>query len=220
MTAGAIIFDLDGTLVDSLADLGESVNVVLAERGLAPHSLDAYRGFVGDGIINLVRRALAPADATEIVVDQCVDRLRDVYGARWDRKTRPYPEMAQTIATLRGLHVELAVLSNKPHPLTRVIVERFFESGAFRAVLGAEAGFARKPDPGGALELARICEVAPEHCMYVGDTATDMQTALAASMRPVGVLWGFREAAELSAAGAATLVARPIEIVDLVRAFR
>ena len=216
MSAHCIIFDLDGTLVDSLADLGESVNSVLGERGLPTHPLDAYRKFVGDGIVVLVRRALGDASASTKLVDDCVARVRAVYGGRWDLKTRPYPGVVPAVAQLRELGCMLAVLSNKPHPMTTVIVSRFFPEGSFHAVLGAEMGYARKPNPSGALELAARCGVAPARCLYVGDTATDMETASRAGMQSIGALWGFRDAAELKAAGASVLVARPSDLVEVL----
>ena len=219
MNARGVVFDLDGTLVDSLADLGESVNCALVELGLEPHPLDVYRHFVGDGIVALVRRALGDAATSDSLVDDTVARVRAVYGARWDRKTRPYPGIAATVATLGSTGLVLGVLSNKPHALTTAIVARFFPSDSFRAVLGAEAGYARKPDPAGAFELARRCGLAPEHCLYVGDTATDMNTARRARMTPIGALWGFRDALELREAGAVVLIAEPRELIDVVGRF-
>ena len=215
MTIGAVIFDLDGTLVDSLDDLADSVNAALAERGLPTHARDAYRYFVGDGIPALVRRALGErGDAASL--EACVSAVRREYATRWDRKTRPYAGMVEALAALRARGVRLAVLSNKPHALVMKIVERFFAAGAFYASLGAESGFDRKPDPRGAIEVARRLDVMPKRCMYVGDSSIDMQTARAASMLPVGAVWGFRGAAELLDSGATHLVESPDAIVALV----
>jgi phosphoglycolate phosphatase len=211
-----IVFDLDGTLVNSLADLGESMNRVLTEMALPEHALGDYRRYVGDGIRMLVTRALPEAARSEEYVVRAVERLRVVYGARWDLKTRPYDGMAETLARMKALQLPLGVLSNKPHGLTLNVVERFFPPGTFAAVLGAEAGFARKPEPDGAIELARRLSVHAQDCLYVGDTATDMLTAHAAGMYPVGALWGFRDAEELLSSGARLLVKRPVDLIEIV----
>ena len=216
MKPEAVLFDLDGTLVDSLADLARSVNTVLVARGHAPHPTSTYRRFVGEGIVELVRRALGPGAAGAEELDVCVGLVRVEYGSSWDRATRPYPEMASTLAALRARGLKLAVLSNKPHPVTVQVTERFFGPDAFDAVLGAEAGFPRKPAPAGALDLARRMEVAPCRWLYVGDTAIDMLTARAAGMTPLGVLWGFRDADELRGAGAMRLIQAPGEILKVV----
>lgn len=213
----AVVFDLDGTLVDSLADLGESMNAVLTDLALPEHAIAEYRRFVGDGIRMLVLRALPEAARSEQLIDGAVAKLRTVYGARWDLKTRPYDGVIETVVALTALGVRLGVLSNKPHPLTVKVVERFFPLGAFSAVLGAEAGFPRKPDPAAALELARRLSVRPERCCYVGDTATDMLTARSARMYAVGALWGFRDADELLSAGARSLAAAPHDLIGLVK---
>jgi len=213
-----VVFDLDGTLVDSLADLGESMNSVLADLALPQHPLDAYRHYVGDGIRMLVVRALPEAARSEAVVTEAVARLRVTYGSRWDLKTRPYEGIADTLTRLIQHDARLAVLSNKPHGLTLRVVERFFPAGTFSAVLGAEAGFPRKPEPAAAIELARRLSVSPAHCCYVGDTATDMKTARAAAMYPIGALWGFRDAHELLASGAKSLAKKPPDLLAIVTA--
>ena len=213
-----MIFDLDGTLVDSLDDLADSVNAVLVAQRFDPHPRDAYREFVGDGVKELVRRALGEAATDVAVLETAVAAVREEYATRWDRRTRPYPGIPETLATLGARGLALAVLSNKPHPFTVRIVERFFGDDTFRRVLGAESGYERKPDPAGALAIARDLGVPPRQWLYVGDSATDVRTALAAGMTPVGVLWGFRDASELSAAGAVRLASEPSDICDCVRA--
>lgn len=214
MNVDGVIFDLDGTLVDSLDDLADSVNSVLVAQRFDPHPRDAYRMFVGDGINELVRRALGEAGADATLLNASVAAVRTEYASRWNRSTRPYPGIPETLATLGAKGLTLAVLSNKPHPLTVKVVERFFGGRTFCRVLGAEHGYERKPDPAGALAIARDLGVPPRRWLYVGDSATDVRTALAAGMIPIGALWGFRDASELSAAGAARLVREPSEICD------
>jgi phosphoglycolate phosphatase len=142
--------------------------------------------------------------------------MREVYALRWNRTTAPYPGVPEMLSELQKRGVPLAVLSNKPHPMTTKVVSAVLPSWKFEVVLGAEAKFARKPDPGGALEIARRLNVEPKRIVYVGDSDTDMRTATAADMRAVGALWGFRDAAELTAAGADVVVRHPSEIVDLL----
>lgn len=216
MIRHAVIFDLDGTLVDSLADLGESMNAVLERLSLPIHPIAAYRRFVGDGIRNLVLRALPDGARDEATITRGTALLRSVYGSRWDLKTRPYEGIPTALEALRARGVRLAVLTNKPHPVSVKIVERFFPSGVFDAVLGAERGYPRKPDPGGALALASRLGATVQECAYVGDTATDMKTAVAAGMWPIGCLWGFRDADELLGAGARALAEFPHELVAMV----
>jgi phosphoglycolate phosphatase len=214
----AILFDLDGTLVDSLADLGESMNGVLTRSGFPAHPIDAYRHFVGDGMRNLVWRSLPVHVCDQEQVAAAVAAFRAAYAERWHLLTRPYPGTVETLNALHRRGFALAVLTNKPHELAQRIVERFFGRDLFAAVLGAENGFAGKPDPAGALELARRMSVPASACVYVGDTATDMRTAVAARMIALGALWGFRTAKELSDAGATRLVQAPAGLLEAVDA--
>ncbi|MCU0560246.1 MAG: HAD family hydrolase [Desulfobacterales bacterium] len=212
LTYTAVIFDLDGTLLDTLGDLAEAMNAVLAGNRLPTHPLEAYRYFVGDGMAQLVRRALPFEVADESDLNHFVTEMEREYRRRWTCRTRPYPGIAEMLAALRGGGLELAVLSNKPDAAVRHLVEALLPAGAFRRVLGAGAERPRKPDPAAALEIAAGLNTDPAAVVFVGDSAVDMQTAVRAGMFPAGVLWGFRPQAELSAAGAGRLFAQPADL--------
>ena len=213
----AVLFDLDGTLVDTLEDLGDSMNAALQAHGYPVHPLPAYRYFVGDGVENLVRRALPKtAGLDEHIVARVVPVMRAEYARRWKDKTRLYPGVAELLDALRERGVKIAVLSNKPHAATMEVVEHFLSAWHFDAAFGARAGVPIKPDPGAALEVARAVGVPPESVLYLGDTNTDMKTARAAGMFAAGALWGFRTAEELSESGAAALAAHPLDVLKLL----
>jgi phosphoglycolate phosphatase len=214
MTIQAVIFDLDGTLLNTIDDLADSMNAALDRMGYSGHTVDAYKVYVGDGVRALAERAL-PAGA-EGDVERCMDLMREEYSKRWSTKTRPYEGIPGLMQQLRGHGVPLAVLSNKPHRYTLLNIEQYFTAGTFDLVLGARDGVACKPDPAGALEIAKVIGVLPGDVLYVGDTDTDMQTAVAAGMMPVGALWGFRGREELVDAGARHLCEAPCEVVELV----
>ncbi len=209
-----VVFDLDGTLLDTLADLGESMNEALADLGCPGHTLDAYRTMIGDGVLELARRALPPERRDNETIAACVASMRRIYGGRWDRKTKPYagiPEMLDGITTAA---VPVAILSNKPHEFTEAIVERMLSRWRFAAVAGARNGVPRKPDPTAAIKIAEQLSVEPGRCLYLGDTGTDMRTARAAGMFAVGALWGFRDADELKRCGAQALIERPQQVLQ------
>ena len=210
----AVIFDLDGTLVDSLADIASAMNEVLERHGFPAHPVGAYRRFVGDGMERLVRRALPPV-GEEIVV-RVLEDMRRTYARRALRTTRPYPGIPDLLDRLAARGVPFAVLTNKPHEPAVAMVRALLGRWPFAAVQGAVPGRPRKPDPAGALELARRLGVTPEGCLFVGDTPTDMATAAAAGMVPVGVLWGFRTEPELRDAGARFLIERPLDLLSLL----
>ncbi|MCG6894971.1 MAG: HAD hydrolase-like protein [Desulfobacteraceae bacterium] len=216
MTVQLILFDLDGTLVDSLRDIAESMNRVLADNGLPVHPVEAYTRFIGDGIDVLVERALPEEHRSAETQARCARRMRSVYAERWVRHTRPYPGIARLLETLHGAGVATAVLTNKPHASATEMVNRLLPGHPFARVWGAGEGLPNKPDPGGALRLAAELGVHPSRCMYVGDMPVDVQTALAAGMIPTGATWGLRSLSELFDAGARLLLRSPSDLLGWV----
>jgi phosphoglycolate phosphatase len=214
MRFDAVIFDLDGTLADTLEDIADAVNHALALHGAPTHSRETYRHLVGEGVERLVERALPPE--RQDLKDAVYAAVRDHYIAHMLDKTVPYegvPEMLETLAE-RGM--PMAVLSNKPSPATEQIVEHLFPSTQFAAVVGHTPELAHKPDPASALEIARRLGAEPARCLYLGDTSTDMETAVAAGMVPVGALWGFRDREELETHGARVLIEQPLDLIPLL----
>lgn len=211
----AVIFDMDGTLLNTLEDLADCANTLLMEQGLAPRPVDAYRHFAGKGAENLMRRA-APQGTDEATLKRLTAGMRSLYAREGSRKTRPYKGIESMLHGLTAASIALAVLSNKPHELTRATVRRFFPDIAFAAVHGSPQGGLAKPDPALALDIAKNLGLRPEDVLFTGDTPTDMKTAAAAGMLPVGVLWGFRGQEELLAHGAAVLLSKPEDIFTYI----
>jgi phosphoglycolate phosphatase len=212
----AVLFDLDGTLLDTLRDIGEACNRVLIERGYPPHPIEAYRYLVGDGARMLWARALPEDQHDDATIDACLAAYIDEYARGWNVHTQPYAGVGEMLDAVVGRGLKLAVLSNKPHPFTVQCVETFLARWQFHAVRGQSDVFPRKPDPASALDVARQLGTTPQRICYVGDTGTDMQTATAAGMYAVGVLWGFRERGELEAHGAKAIIAHPSELLALL----
>ena len=213
----AVLFDLDGTLLDTLEDLADSMNAVLSARGHPAHPVEKYRYFVGDGMEELARRTLPPAaSGDQSEVKACVLAMREEYGARWSNKTRLYPGIDELLDGLTGKGMILTVLSNKPDGFVKEIAAFFFSRWTFASTWGARPDVPRKPDPAAALSISRAAKVGAPEFLYLGDTNTDMQTATAAGMYPVGALWGFRSEKELREAGARSLAAYPTDVLKLV----
>lgn len=208
--ARAVVFDLDGTLVDSLDDIASALVAALADHGLPAPARADVRDWIGGGARSLVAHA-APAAR----VDAVLARFGVHYAAAPVVHTRLYDGIAPVLDRLAARGDRLAVLSNKPHALVVEICERLVARWPFAAILGARDGAPLKPDPAVALELARTLGVAPGACWFVGDSAIDIATARAAGMIAVGVTWGFRPRAELVAAGAAAIVDTPGELTAL-----
>lgn len=214
-TIHAVIFDLDGTLLDTLDDLANAANRVLAKRGFPTHSAADYCHFVGDGVGTLMARILPPENRDESTLRQCIHEMKEDYAQNWNVATKPYAGISEMLDGLHAQGLKLAVLSNKPQVFTDLCVNHQLPPGLFEAVLGQREGVPVKPDPAGALEITRTLGVDPAACLYVGDTGTDMHTAVAAGMFPVGVLWGFRDEQELRDTGAKAIVGAPDEIASL-----
>jgi phosphoglycolate phosphatase len=208
-----VIFDLDGTLVDSLRDIADAMDHVLEQLELPKPSFVEYERFIGDGARLLVRRALGGRADLE---EAALAAFRERYSARLTVHTRPFPGIAPLLGELSRRNVPSAVLSNKPHPATVKMVRELFPTHSFVAVLGHRANTPTKPDPSSALELARSLSIAPSNVLFVGDTAVDVQTARAAGMVPIGVAWGMRTVEELRDAGAAHVLDSPNDLVSLL----
>ncbi|MGA2937241.1 MAG: HAD family hydrolase [Syntrophobacteraceae bacterium] len=213
----AIILDVDGTLLDTLQDVADSMNSTLRHFGFPTHELEKYKYFLGEGIENLVRRSLPDSAKTDPrLISRCLEMMRQIYERNWNVKSRPYPGIPELLDALTACGLKMAVLSNKPHDLTQRAVEGLLPSWRFEVVMGESPSVPRKPDPSSALEIANRLGVEPAGFIYLGDTGTDMKTANAAGMYAVGALWGFRNAEELIASGARKLIAKPAELLELL----
>lgn len=212
----AVLFDLDGTLLDTLSDLAASMNAVLTRLALPTHPRDAYRYFVGDGIENLAIRALPSDQRAYAMIHRCAEAMRAEYQGRWAESSAPYEGIPELLDALAGRGLSLAILSNKPNDLTRLMVDHYLSAWPWQQVRGARPEMPRKPDPSGALAIAHHLKLPPSQVLYLGDTNTDMRTAAAAGMTPIGALWGFRSKAELEESGAHAVINHPLDLLRLV----
>ena len=212
-----VIFDLDGTLVDTVEDIGDALNRVLSARRLPVHDYAWYRRTVGSGIRRLVSDALPPDRRVEATITECFDAMLADYGENSLVKTHLYDGVAELLEVLAAHGLQMAVFSNKADELTQRVVASLMGAGMFAAVIGAQEGLPMKPDPTAALLIATRLGLAPSRIAYVGDTGIDMRTATAAGMMAVGVSWGFREREELVENGACAVLDHPLELLELGR---
>jgi phosphoglycolate phosphatase len=211
----AYIFDLDGTLIDSLADIAESINRMLDDRGYPRCKPGDFKQMVGDGMEKLVERALPESVREEKLILTCVEEYRAHYDTLWNAQTRPYEGIDEMLAALKARGVKLGVISNKAHRFTVPMTEHFFGREIFDHILGQRAEVPRKPDAAGAHELAAVLGVDVTACAYVGDSGIDMAFAQNAGMLGIGVSWGFRSVDELRENGAQRIVDDPRELLTL-----
>ncbi len=216
MNFRAALFDLDGTLLDTIQDIGDAVNRVLAARGCPTHTTAAYKDFVGEGAHALVERALPAGERTAEAIEETLAAYRRDYQEHWNNATQPYDGILDMLNTLKARGLKLGVLSNKPHQETLSCVRGFFPPGFFDVVLGQRDGVPRKPDPAGAFEAASKMGVSPSEILYIGDTGVDMRTARAAGMFALGVTWGFRPESELRENGAKALAHHPLDVSSMI----
>jgi len=228
-----VLFDLDGTLLDTLEDVANAANAALREGGFPEHPLSAYRHLLGGGVQRLFAEALPLDKRTSAQIEQSVAAFRRHYDRNWNASTRPYPGVREVVENLHARGLKLAVLSNKAHDFTRACIAANFGSqsvegqsglglegaiGPFELVVGQRPGVPVKPDPVSALEIAAALGLSPEDFLYLGDTPIDMQTARDAGMKPIGVLWGFSDREELIGAGAEAVIESPGELLLLLDA--
>lgn len=211
----AAVFDLDGTLVNTLEDLARSCNEALAGLGFPTHPQESYRRFVGNGLYKLVERALPPERRDAASCEALRAAFDRRYAENYLSASRPYPGIVELLEMLAGAGMQLCVVSNKPHPFTVRMVEKLFP-GRFRAVIGNRPRMAVKPDPAGVLEALAVVDVLPKDAVYIGDSDVDVLTGHHAGMPVIGCLWGFRGEDELRAAGADRLVQTADEIRALL----
>jgi len=216
-TFKAIIFDLDGTLLDSLEDIADSMNSVLTRNGLPCREVAEYKNFVGAGMEKLVFLSLPEGARTTENLENCLTQVRAEYEIKQTNKTKPYPGVPELLDALTQFGVRLAILSNKPHDSTLSVVGRLLEKWKFEEVIGAGASAQKKPDPCGAILIAERMGVSPKDFIYLGDTGIDMETANRAGMFAVGVLWGFRAEEELLTSGAKALIEKPMDLLSLIK---
>lgn len=194
MNCKLVLFDLDGTLLDTLDDLSEAVNDALARRGLPGHTRDEYMSMVGHGIRNLVKQALpAEKQEDEALIDSALADFKAYYTAHIDVHTHPYPGMVEVVRRLHKAGVQLAVASNKFQEGAEYLVGKMFPCIPFVAVLGNRPGFPLKPDPEIVGEVLRRSGVQPKDAVLVGDSPTDMKTAANGRIDAIAVTWGYRQ---------------------------
>lgn len=210
-----IIFDLDGTILNTLEDLADSTNYALAKHHLPERTIDEVRCFVGNGIGRLIARAV-PAGTTEAVTEQVLADFKSYYGEHCADKTRPYDGIIELIQSLRECGYQTAVVSNKADFAVQQLCEQYFPK-LFDFVVGEREGIRRKPSPDSVLEVLSRLQTEKTEALYVGDSEVDIQTARNAGIDAVSVEWGFRTREFLLENGAAQLVGQPSDILDIVR---
>ena len=214
MAYRAAVFDLDGTLLNTLADLADSGNELLASYGMAPHPEPAFRYFVGNGSRKLMERIL-PGKSPE-QIDEALARYKAIYEKHLTAKTTPYAGISETLSALKARGVRMAVCTNKHISAAEALIRKYFPADTFDTFEGDRPGVPRKPDPAHVRIVLEKMGVMPEETVYLGDSGVDMQTAVNAGALPVGVLWGFREKDELMENGAQILLSKPSELLEKV----
>ncbi len=217
MSYGAVVFDLDGTLIDSLEDLADAVNQALGINGFPPRATGCYKYFIGKGPKVMVSRAL-PEDkrSDDAVVEKCLADFNSIYSRAFNVKTTLYDGIPDLLNELSERGLKKAILTNKPHVFTEKYVENLLADWNFEVVIGQRDEIPRKPDPSGALRISRELGIDSSQMVYLGDSGVDMLTAVGAGMLPVGVLWGFRTGDELRENGAEHLIETPMELLSII----
>ena len=214
MKVKTILFDLDGTLLNTLGDLRNSVNFALQKRGYPARTLEEVRRFVGNGVGNLMARAV-PAGTREEEVAACLAEFKAHYGANMTAETVPYPGMAELLSRLKEHGVQTAVLSNKFDAATKMLCRLYFDDRIDLA-LGEREGVPRKPDPSVVEEALRALGASREETVYIGDSETDVRTAKHAGVFCIAVTWGFRSRAVLAAEAPGKIVDTWEELMDFL----
>lgn len=211
-----IIFDLDGTLLNTIDDLATATNHALKTLGYPTHGLWVYPGMVGNGVRKLIERALPDDARTEKIIVEALREFKAYYDDHCCDATKPYPGIDGLVADLTAKGINLAVTSNKYTEAVDKIIHHYFPDANWRAVLGNTEGMPRKPDPSIVFQALSMCPTPKADVLYVGDSGVDMETARRACVESVGVSWGFRPITELQQAYADHIISTPAQILDLI----
>lgn len=210
-----IIFDLDGTLVNSLEDISDAMNTVLTSLNYPTHTYDTYQYFIGSGLRNLVSKALPASNNTDDQIEICFESMIETYRDICILKTKPYEGIVELLDQLVSRNIKLAVFSNKADELTKKIAAEIFPD-YFDAAIGLSTEQLKKPNPFEALEISKKWSLKTEEILFVGDSDIDMQTAINANMFAVGVSWGYRTKDELIASGAKMVLDKPLDLIEIL----
>jgi phosphoglycolate phosphatase len=211
-----IVFDLDGTLINSLEDLADSANHVLIQHSFPTHPVDAYRYFVGDGVRKLIERILPEKERNDIQIEQCRQEFVAYYRIHMEDKTSVYPGMIELLKALKDKGLKIAVATNKVHVAVAPLMAKYFPNIRFDSLIGQREGIPVKPAPKIMFDILKETGCEPSEALHVGDTATDMQLAHNAGVTPVGVLWGYRPLEELQEAGAQHIIKHPLDLLKII----
>lgn len=215
MKVKGVIFDLDGTLVNSLEDIADAMNKVLHDLDFPTHSYEDYQYFIGSGLRNLVSKSLPNSQNNENQIEKCFNLMVATYRNACTNKTKPYNGIVELLDYLISINMKLSVFSNKSDELTKKIVADLFPN-YFETAVGLSIESLKKPNPFEALEISKNLGLKPEEMIFVGDSGIDMQTATNANMLAIGVLWGYRPEEELIAKGAKHLLKHPLDLIPLL----
>ena len=211
-----IVFDLDGTLINSLEDLADSAIYILTTHGFPTHPVDAYRYFVGDGVRKLIERILPPEERNDTQIEQCRQEFVEYYQIHMEDKTAVYDGITDLLKALKERGVKIAVATNKVHIAVKPLMKKYFREIQFDSIIGQRDGVPVKPNPQIMYDILKETGCEPAETLHIGDTATDMQLAHNAEVTPVGVLWGYRPLEELQTAGARYIIEHPLELLKII----
>lgn len=213
----AVIFDLDGTLSDSIASIKYCGDRAIAPFGYGPFPESDYKYFIGDGVVNLIRRVLTASGDKELVhFDEALRLYKEYFAADCMYQVKPYEGIRELLAQLKKRNIRIAVLSNKPHAQTMDVIETLFGKGYFDVIQGQKEGVPIKPDPGGVFAILEQLGLQSKDILYLGDTATDMKTGKSAGAFTLGALWGFRDRRELEESHADAIIEKPLDLLGFL----
>ena len=211
-----IVFDLDGTLINSLEDLADSANHILTQHGFPTHPVDAYRYFVGDGVRKLIERILPSDERNDTQIERCRQEFVEYYSIHMEDKTSVYEEITDLLKALKTNGLKIAVATNKVHSAVAPLMAKYFPGIRFDSMIGQREGVPVKPNPQIMYDILKETGCKPSETLHIGDTATDMQLAHNAGVTPVGVLWGYRPLEEIQEAGTQQIIKHPLDLLRII----